>query len=125
MRYDVDGFTEGSNPGTRGGWTVVTPEGQVIIERIEHAYLTNNEVELKALEAGCLHAAQGDTIVSDSKVCLAWVSRAGRGKTLSARPDLTPIAQSIWKLQHTKRLYLLWKPREVNRAGRYNEYKRI
>lgn len=120
MIYHVDGFVLDKNPSPRGGgFTMfdVTNNQLIVSHTILRPGFTNNDGELLAIAYAARRAQPGDEIVTDAQVMLWWCD-AGRCK---ARPDLSPIAAKCKRWIESKRLKLVWQPRDMNMAGGYNE----
>ena len=115
--YDVDGFILGKNPSPTGGGFTVAVDDDIISYTILEPGITNNQTELLAIGCAAYLAQPGDEIRTDSQTAYHWV-KSGQCK---ARPDLSPTARIIKKWVREKQLQVIWAPREVNRAGQYNE----
>ena len=116
-----DGFIIGKNPSTKGGWTIMINYGTPIIEYLEKENVTNNETELRAILRSCQLSPKKEIISTDSMNSIRWINRAGNGKKLKARPDLTEVAKEIYTLSKEKELKIIWESRENNFAGIYND----
>jgi ribonuclease HI len=119
MTYHTDCFVYGGNPSPKGGGFTITDEmGNLLwqVEKLKPGF-TNNEGELLGVLHAAMLASHGDTIVTDSQNTIAW-TRSGKPK---ARPDLIFPAALAKDLIRLKSLSLVWKPREQNAAGVYNE----
>jgi|ERR1035441_100156 hypothetical protein len=119
MTYHCDCFVYGGNPSDKGGgFTITDEQGNLLwqVEKLKPGF-TNNEGELLGVLYAAMLASHGDTIVTDSQNTIAW-TRSGNPK---ARPDLRSFAGLAKKLISLKTLTLIWKPREENAAGVYNE----
>jgi hypothetical protein len=122
MTYHCDCFVYGGNPSDKGGgFTITDEQGNLLwqVEKLKPGF-TNNEGELLGVLYAAMLASHGDTIVTDSQNTIAW-TRSGNPK---ARPDLKNFAALAKKLVALKRLAVVWKPREENAAGIYNEEHR-
>lgn len=129
MRYHVDGFTLHKNPSAFGGGYTITDENGSLLSRecfLKEGF-TNNDGELLAIYSALKIAKNGDSILSDSSVCIGWVERGrtnrkklkfGGGIT---REDLLPLIRVCFNLAKQKKISLIWTPREENLAGNYNE----
>lgn len=124
MIYHTDGYMMGKNPSyIGGGYTICDQEQRVV--KTEAVYTngrryTNNEAELTGVYVCARDFCNiGDTIITDSQIIRAWV-RSGRPK---ARPDLAWMARECKNLIFDKKLKLIWRPREENFAGWYNELR--
>ncbi len=116
--FHTDGYTLNGNPSKIGGGFTVFKNGNLLISNpVQKENFTNNEAELLAIQHACVEAGMGDTIVIDSQVIACWV-RDGRSKV---RPDLNWICKQCQGLIQKKLLKVVWKPREENFAGHYNE----
>ena len=116
--FHVDGYTVGSNPSEFGGGFTVFKNGVLLNTNPVHKYaFTNNEAELLAMHSACLQADKGDRIVTDSQNTMSWIAN-GKSK---ARPDLNLMCLECKNLIHRKFLKVVWKPRDYNLAGKYNE----
>ena len=118
--YYSDGWLKGSNPSSiGGGYTVTNGYGKVVAEEeFKKEGFTSNEAELlgacKAIEI----AEEGDMVIIDSQVVRCWIGKDVKSK---ARPDLYEIAKIARKQMLEKNINLIWRPREENLAGHYNE----
>ena len=118
--YYSDGYLIGSNPSDiGGGYTVTDGYGKVVAEEeVRKEGFTSNEAELlgacKAIEI----VKRGDTVIIDSQVVRCWIGKDVKSK---ARPDLYKIAKVARQEMLKKEIKLIWRPREENLAGQYNE----
>lgn len=117
MEIHCDGFTFEGNPSKIGGGWSVLGDGIKVRVSVEKEGMTNNEVELRGLLRAAMEAQHGDTLVSDSEICLSWVSRGRSG----SRPDLLPFSKNAHALIRGKDLKLEWSPRGKNLAGIWND----
>jgi ribonuclease HI len=116
----VDGFVLDRNPSPRGGGFTVVREhdNQLIVNHfIMRVGFTNNDGELLAIAYAAHKAEPGDTIVTDAQCMTYWCKSGACG----ARPDLTPIAAKVKRWMKDKNLTLVWKRRNDNLAGLFNE----
>lgn len=123
MTIFTDGFTIGKNPSLKGGgYAVVDDTGKLLYHaKLKKKGFTNNEGELRGIVRSLQFAHDGDTIITDSACSLAWIKRG----YCKARPDLTPLVGIIQSFLRTKRVQILWQPRDENLAGQFNEGKRL
>jgi ribonuclease HI len=122
MEIHTDGYTILGNPSKfGGGYTVIylDKEGRQVVKGKEYKQpgFTNNEAELRGIHAALYVAGENDMIITDSRLCIKWLNR-GYAK---ARPDLNRIIGRANYLKISKNIKLLWRPREENYAGQYNE----
>lgn len=119
MIYYADGYTINSNPSNTGGGYTVVDENNKLIEEKEFLIkgFTNNEAELRSALAAIAIASHNDTVIIDSMNTFYWI-RSGNPK---ARPDLKELCSSAKRLARQKNISIIWKPREENLAGHYNE----
>lgn len=117
-KYYCDGFLHGSNPATGGGYTICDEAGAVI-KRAEYKVknFTCNHAELLGVVWALQLAEPSSIVSSDSVNAIGW-ARKGKAK---ARPDLNPIAEKANVILREKGIMLLWEPRGLNLAGKYNE----
>ena len=78
---------------------------------------TNNEADMLGLVAALEPAQEGDTIITDSNVCVWWMTN---GKT-NARRDLDNLCRKARELSLSKGIKVLWRPCNQSFAGQYNE----
>lgn len=127
-----DGYTIRGNPSKiGGGFTIVGLHADGREELLlTHKILrnpilfgnqpfTNNEGELLGVLFAAVMAPVGMKIITDSHNTEAWVKSASP----KARPDLKWLCVLAQQLIRDKALVLEWRPREVNLAGQYNEFK--
>jgi len=101
-----------------GGYTVTDEEANILEKKeIKKKNFTNNEAELRGIYAAIELADHYSTISSDSKVCINWVRKGAAG----SRIDLNFLAKRAQQELKTKNVLLIWEPREMNLAGKYNE----
>lgn len=119
MTYHTDGFTIRANPSPiGGGFTVTDGAGKLIkTKEIQKAGFTNNEGELRGIYYALTIASEGDTIVTDSLLCIGWIQVGFSRK----RADLNKAIAAAKQLVEEKRIDLMFKPRWENHAGKYNE----
>lgn len=119
MIYHTDCFVYGGNPSYKGGgFTITDDKGNLIYQQeVLKRGFTNNEGELLGVWYATKLASHGDTIVTDSQNTIAW-TKSGNPK---ARPDLRAIAAEAKTLVFIKSLNIVWRPRELNMAGVWNE----
>ncbi len=88
MKYYIDGFTLGGNPGHGGGYTIVNEYGDLIEEKTYHKpNYTNNEGEVYGLKRALQIAKSGDIISTDSQNNLYWLCSGSSEK----RKDLDEV----------------------------------
>lgn len=122
MKYYVDGFTIGGNPGLAGGFTIVDENNKLIKrETRKKSGFTNNEGEILGVAYAAILACYGDTIVTDSKTAISWATVALCG----SRPDLKDMCQVLKELILSKNISLVWQPRKENLAGIMNEKDKL
>lgn len=122
MTYYIDGYTIWSNPSeTGGGYTIFDSNNNLIktVEVLKEGF-TNNEAELIAVNECAKLCEIGDTIITDSTNTIKWVSKKPNLKKKKRR-DLYSIKLETFELIANKNINLVWKPREENLAGIYNE----
>lgn len=119
MKYYTDGFVDGHNPSSKGGGYTIVDEKGILIKRVyvEKNPFTNNEAEILGILNALLFSKEGDTISTDSMVCLTW---ANTGKS-KARPDLNMLLWECMLLKNGKKINLMWEGRDFNLAGIFNE----
>lgn len=100
-----------------GGFTITDDKGKLLGRGMTERFVTNNEVELQGLKNALALAGIGDTISSDSKICIGWVRKGRSGQ----RADLNPLMVEAHKLLTSKGVLLVWEGRESNLAGKLNE----
>ena len=118
--FHCDGFVNGKNGrATSGGYTVYKNGAMHCYSNEENLNgFTSNEAEFLGVLSCLRDANVGDQIVTDSMVALSWV-RSGSPR---ARRDLKKYTYEAHRLLHIKRVNLYWNSRDVNLAGRYNEF---
>lgn len=123
MKYYVDGYCFLKNPSpTGGGYTIVDQNNNVIISKNKFKKnFTNNEAELLACYEALKLAGKGDIISTDSKNTIQWIMSMKKPRKKRKRKDLDPIKKKCRELLISKRIHLIWEPRDKNLAGRYNE----
>jgi hypothetical protein len=120
MKYYVDGFTLGGNPGYGGGYTIVNEFGDLIEEKTHYKdNYTNNEGEVLGLKRALELAKSGDIISTDSQNNLYWLC-SGSSKV---RKDLDIILSESKSLLYDSGVEIVWERREYNLAGIYNEFR--
>jgi hypothetical protein len=113
-------FTDGFRNRKASGYTVTDHTGKVIAHLSEPPYrYTNNESELQGIIFAATVAEEGSEIITDSKVCMAWIRRGAA----SARPDLDRLIDALKGVIGAKGLKVYWRPREENLAGKWNEVR--
>ena len=113
MTYYVDGSS--SYAGNR--IMVTTDKSDVIVSKKIRKKMTNNELEYEAIIAAAELAADGDTINSDSKLCVEQIN----GNFKIKQPHLKPYAEKAKKIQVDKKLTIIWLRRDDNLAGQILE----
>ena len=115
----ADGFCLLKNPSSLGGGFTVTDDLGVVLsrERIMKNNFTNNEAELLGVLKACELSEYEGIVVTDSMNTIFW-TRKGKSK---ARPDLNEKIKRAKILIESKKLNLIWKKRDENLAGIYNE----
>lgn len=132
IEIHTDGYTIRGNPSKiGGGFTIVGlhadgREELILTHRIlrnpvlfADRPFTNNEGELLGVVFAAVMAPKGMKIVTDSHNTEAWLKSASP----KARPDLAWLCVLGNQLIRQKELIVEWRPREVNLAGQYNEFK--
>ena len=119
MIYYTDGFTIWRNPSPKGGgYTVIDATNTLrSYQVIAKKGFTNNEGELLGILNALELAETGDTIISDSRICINWILRGQAG----TRIDLWSRAREGQKLWRIKKINLKWENRRDILAGQYNE----
>ncbi|OGE44777.1 hypothetical protein A3E67_03695 [Candidatus Daviesbacteria bacterium RIFCSPHIGHO2_12_FULL_38_25] len=114
-----DGFCLIKNPSPFGGGFTVTDNLGIVLsrERILKKDFTNNEAELLGVLKACGLSENNGIIITDSMNTIFWI-RKGKSK---ARPDLNEKIKTAKDLIENKKLNLIWKKRDENLAGIYNE----
>ena len=118
----ADGFVLGyRNPSKLGGgYTVTDTAGNVLENKtIYKEHFTNNEAELRACLAALMLSNNRDTVIVDSKNTISWVSNPFKKK--QSRHDLDDIKIQCYELLQDKSVKLVWKSRDKNKAGIFNE----
>ena len=107
------------NPSPYGGGYTIVDENNELVSRymIYEKGFTNNEAEIRGIEATLEYAEKADTISTDSMCCLTWVN-TGKSKS---RPDLNEVLRKCKTLLKEKEINLCWEGRDFNLAGIYNE----
>jgi len=122
MKYYIDGFTLGGNPGHGGGYTIVNEYGDLIEQKTHYKQgYTNNEGEVHGLKRAIQIAKQGDIISTDSQNNLYWLC-SGSSET---RKDLNDLLSESKSLLNGSEIKIIWERREYNLAGILNENKVI
>jgi ribonuclease HI len=121
--YYIDGFTVGSNPCTKGGFSIADKDGnieyQYFVKSREGKEITNNYTEFLGLYF-CLTKAEPNSIIyTDSMNNISW-SR-GKMNKKSKRKDLAPLARQVHNLLVGKNITLVWIGRDSNLAGISND----
>jgi len=118
MKYYIDGFTFGGNPGYGGGYTIVNEFGDLIDRKqVFKDNFTNNEGEVLGLKRAIEIAKSGDIISTDSQNNLYWLCSGSSEK----RPDLNKELAHSKSMLFDSGITILWERREYNLAGIYNE----
>lgn len=123
MKYYSDGFLTGKNPSVVGGGFTIVNENNTLIKRITvtRPNFTNNEAEL----LGCLEALtiaeDGDVVSTDSMNTIRWIIGADKMHDKRARKDLDPLKKRALYFLQSKKIELIWEPRDMNLAGILNE----
>ena len=120
MIYYSDGWCQGGNPSeTGGGFTVTNVHGDVMEEgEVQKKGFTNNEAELLGAAKAIQIAEKDDTVIVDSTCVVSWITNGIQKKS---RIDLRPLAEDARREMLEKNINLIWRPREENLAGQYNE----
>jgi ribonuclease HI len=71
--------------------------------RLDIGEATSNTAELTAILLAAGLAWNGDTIVTDSRVCLAWIKK-GHAKNCQV-PGVLKVATELIREKHLKRIY--------------------
>lgn len=122
MKYYIDGFTLGGNPGHGGGYTIVNEYGDLIEEKTYHKpNYTNNEGEVYGLKRALQIAKSGDIISTDSQNNLYWLCSGSSEK----RKDLDEVLFDSKSLLFDSGIKIIWERREYNLAGIHNEFKTV
>ena len=126
MKYYADGYCLIRNPSNLGGgYTVVDQNNKLVFNKtIYKKGITNNECELRACLEALRICGKRDTIVVDSQVTLKWITNIFKKKIKKVRIDLDDLKKEAHMLMRKKNIYLIWKPREYNLAGIWNENRR-
>lgn len=119
MKYYTDGFTIEANPSkTGGGYTIADENGEIIHrEVISKIGFTNNEGEILGLLKCFEIANNGDSVSTDSIVCIGWIN----ARKSKVRKDLNHIFAKCHDLVKQKNINLMWERRNFNLAGLHNQ----
>lgn len=118
--YFSDAGTSGNgNFGHQKTIIVVTDsKGTVLIEEWV-GDKTNNEGELIGITRAARLAKPESTIYSDSQLAVNWITLKSTTKIERLKPTIYDAVVAV----HTKKINLVWIPREQNLAGHYIEEK--
>ncbi len=130
MKIYSDGYCIGSNPSkTGGGYTVVDEDDKLLHhEQIEKEGLTNNETELLGCVEAMKRVEEGGIVSVDSQVVLCWITyakyiprKSAQKEEKRGRKDLDDVKREGYTLMENKKIKLIFEPRDLNKAGHYNE----
>jgi len=112
-------YVDGSSSFIGREIAVTDNDGNLLLSKKYKKELTNNELEYEAIIAALELCENGDSIYSDSKLCVEQI--IGNFKIRQAH--LEPYATRAKKILETKKVTITWIPRERNLAGKYLEKK--
>jgi ribonuclease HI len=112
-KYYCDGSTyKNGQVGQDSSFLVLGPRGGITRKHLGNYSI--NYAELSAIKYACKKAKLGDTVYSDSKIALNWVTTYHTGKKQNFYIDLV---KEINNIVHVKGLSLEYIPRDYNLAG--------
>lgn len=116
MNIYVDGYLIKTNPSDVGGITVnISGKNESLQFNVKD--FTNNQVEYLAVLFGALKAKNNDVIISDSQLVVKTIGE-------NWKTDINPLAILCELCKYfikKKKLSLIWRSREENLAGHYND----